>query len=117
MRISIDDLASRDPDDEAPVVLTSPRSIKVCLDHGVEPEMLVPKTLADFAKPGLSREHQRLKYEHYESIRRERIEVLSRAETSSPWCPSRRRRGCRELKAPLARPAGRARRGRRAHQG
>lgn len=87
MRISIDDLASRDPDDEAPVVLTSPRSIKVCLDHGVEPEMLVPKTLADFAKPGLSREHQRLKYEHYESIRRERIEVLSRARDKLPVVP------------------------------
>ena len=87
MRISIDDLASRDPDDEAPVVLTSPRSIKACLDHGVEPEMLVPKTLADFAKPGLSREHQRLKYEHYESIRRERIEVLSRARDKLPVVP------------------------------
>ena len=87
VRISIDDLASRDPDDEAPVVLTSPRSIKVCLDHGVEPEMLVPKTLADFAKPGLSREHQRLKYEHYESIRRERIEVLSRARDKLPVVP------------------------------
>ena len=87
VRISIDDLASRHPDDDQPVVLTSPRSIKVCLDHGVEPEMLVPKALADFAKPGLSREHQRLKWEHYESIRRERIEVLSRARDRLPVVP------------------------------
>ena len=32
--------------------------------------MLVPKALAD-SQVGLSREHQRLKWEHYESIRRE----------------------------------------------
>ena len=77
-KITIDDLATRKLS-KKPAVLTSPRSIKVCLEHGIDPAMLVPKPLSDFAAPGLSHEHQRLKWEHYESIRQERVEVLNEA--------------------------------------
>ena len=41
--------------------------------------MLVPKAQSDFATAGLSQEHQRLKWEHYENIRLERVEVLNEA--------------------------------------
>ena len=78
-KVTIDDLATRKPSSKKPAVLTSPRSIKVCLEHGIDPAMLVPKAQSDFATPGLSQEHQRLKWEHYETIRLERVEVLNEA--------------------------------------
>lgn len=78
-KITIDHIASRQPSSKKAAVLTSPRSIKVCLEHGIDPAMLVPRALSEFATPGLSHEHQRLKWEHYESVRQERVEVLNEA--------------------------------------
>lgn len=49
--ITIDDIASRPSHSKKPAVLTSPRSIKVCLEHGIDPAMLVPKAVSDFAQP------------------------------------------------------------------
>ena len=77
--VTLDDIAARAAGSKKPAVLTSPRSIKVCLEHGIDPAMLVPKAVSDFATPGLSLEHQRVKWEHYEDIRLERLEVLNEA--------------------------------------
>jgi len=85
--VTIDDLAERLPSSKKAPVLTSPRSIKVCLEHGIDPAMLVPKSLADFADPRLSHEHQRLKWEHHESVRQERLEVLNEARDALPEAP------------------------------
>ena len=86
--VTIDDLANRDPRVRTAPVLTSPRSIRACLEHGVEPAMLVPKRVSDFAKPGLDPELQRYKWEHYEQVRLERVDVLNAARRAMPPAPT-----------------------------
>ena len=83
-RVSIDDVANRDPRDTTPPALTSPRSVRACLEHGVDPAMLAPKRVSDFAEPGLSAEHQRFKWERHERVRRERVDALNAARLAMP---------------------------------
>ena len=49
-RVSIDDVANRDPRDTTPPALTSPRSVRACLEHGVD-LMLAPKRVSDSPSP------------------------------------------------------------------
>ena len=86
--VTIDDIANRDPRVRTAPVLTSPRSIRACLEHGVEPAMLVPKRVSDFADPGLDPELQRHKWEHHEQIRLERVDVLNAARRAMPPAPA-----------------------------
>jgi len=85
--INIDTIAGRPATSRKPAVLTSPRSIKVCLEHGIDPAMLVPKSITEFAAPGLSQEHQRVKWQHHDAIRRERVDVLNEARDAMARSP------------------------------
>ena len=98
--VTIDDIANRDPRVRTAPVLTSPRSIRACLEHGVEPAMLVPKRVSDFADPGLDPELQRHKWEHHEQIRLERVDVLNAARRACPPRRPRRRLASRASPAP-----------------
>ena len=104
--VTIDDIANRDPRVRTAPVLTSPRSIRACLEHGVEPAMLVPKRVSDFADPGLDPELQRHKWEHHEQIRLERVDVLNAARRAMPpRRPRRRLPASRASPAPPSSPA------------
>ena len=49
--------------------LTSPRSIKACLELGVDPKMLAPVTLADFRRDKVDEQIWMLQYQHAVDLR------------------------------------------------
>ena len=76
-KVTVNDLANRAPGDPAAPILTSPRSLRVCLERGVEPDMLVPRLPESFAKPELSAEHVKVKWERHERTRLQRVVALN----------------------------------------
>ena len=86
-KITVNDLANRDPGVTTEPALTSPRSSRVCLERGVEPAMLVPKRFEDFAAPNLTAEHQRVKWDRHEQTRLQRVVVLNEARDRLPEVP------------------------------
>ena len=83
--ITIDDLASRSASAKGPAVVTSPRSVRACLEAGVDPASLAPRPVSAFADPSLNAEQQRFKWEHYELARRERVASLNAARALLPF--------------------------------
>ena len=60
----------------APPILSSPRSVHVCMLSGVDPLNLLEKELKDFEKPGLSPELVQMAYEHHITRREEKMQRL-----------------------------------------
>mmetsp|Transcript_16224 Transcript_16224/g.24604 ORF Transcript_16224/g.24604 Transcript_16224/m.24604 type:complete len:519 (+) Transcript_16224:83-1639(+) len=60
--------------------INSPRSLEACLRSGFDPEELLPMTMADFkaSHRHLPEEIQKMKYEHLEKRRVEKLEVVVR---------------------------------------
>eukprot|EP00227_Mantoniella_beaufortii_P000128 CAMPEP_0197616458 /NCGR_PEP_ID=MMETSP1326-20131121/60540_1 /TAXON_ID=1155430 /ORGANISM="Genus nov. species nov., Strain RCC2288" /LENGTH=532 /DNA_ID=CAMNT_0043185345 /DNA_START=200 /DNA_END=1794 /DNA_ORIENTATION=- len=56
--------------------LTSPRSIKACLELGVDPKMLAPVTLADFRDDKVEKQLWMLQYQHATDLRETLLEKL-----------------------------------------
>jgi len=84
-KVTVTDLASRDPSVTTEPVLTSPRSLRVCLERGVEPAMLVPKRLADFASsPNVSAATRRARWSRHEQTRCARVVALNKARDVLP---------------------------------
>ena len=54
----------------------------VCLEHGIDPAMLVSKALAEFVAPGLTAEHQRLKWWGWRKLNR--LKFVLKQPGSSP---------------------------------
>ena len=86
-KVTVNDLANRAPGDPAAPILTSPRSLRVCLERGVEPDMLVPRLPESFAKPELSAEHVKVKWERHERTRLQRVVALNKARDALPEAP------------------------------
>mmetsp|Transcript_26716 Transcript_26716/g.61561 ORF Transcript_26716/g.61561 Transcript_26716/m.61561 type:complete len:524 (+) Transcript_26716:53-1624(+) len=57
-------------------ILTSPRSVEACRRQGIEPEELVFRYLESFAEKDLSETVQRMRWEHYEGRRREKLSLV-----------------------------------------
>ena len=88
-KVTVNDLANRAPGDPAAPILTSPRSLRVCLERGVEPDALVPRLPESFAKPELSAEHVKVKWERHERTRLQRVVALNKARDALPERPTR----------------------------
>ena len=86
-KVTVNDLANRAPGDTSAPILTSPRSLRVCLERGVEPGMLVPRLPESFAKPELSAEHVKVKWERHERTRLQRVVALNKARDALPEAP------------------------------
>ena len=86
-KVTVNDLANRAPGDTSAPILTSPRSLRVCLERGVEPGMLVPRLPESFAKPELSAEHVQVKWERHERTRLQRVVALNKARDALPEAP------------------------------
>ena len=86
-KVTVNDLANRAPGDPAAPILTSPRSLRVCLERGVEPDWLVPRLPESFAKPELSAEHVKVKWERHERTRLQRVVALNKARDALPEAP------------------------------
>ena len=86
-KVTVNDLANRAPGDTSAPILTSPRSLRVCLERGVEPGMLVPRLPESFAKPELSAEHVKVKWERHERTRLQRVAALNKARDALPEAP------------------------------
>jgi len=86
-KVTVNDLANRAPGDTSAPILTSPRSLRVCLERGVEPGMLVPRLPESFATPELSAEHVQVKWERHERTRLQRVVALNKARDALPEAP------------------------------
>ena len=86
-KVTVNDLANRAPGDPSAPILTSPRSLRVCLERGVEPGMLVPRLPESFARPELSAEHVKVKWERHERTRLQRVVALNKARDALPEAP------------------------------
>ena len=86
-KVTVNDLANRAPGDPSAPILTSPRSLRVCLERGVEPGMLVPRLPESFASPELSAEHVKVRWEWHERTRLQRVVALNEARDALPVAP------------------------------
>ncbi|GAQ92056.1 hypothetical protein KFL_009130030 [Klebsormidium nitens] len=76
---SLDDIANVDPasgGSPKAVRLTSPRSLLACLQTGIDPKEIIYRPFEEFAEKGLTPELQKLKYEHCEAKRQEKLQRL-----------------------------------------
>ena len=86
-KVTVNDLANRAPGTPPRAIITSPRSLRVCLERGVGPTMLVPRLWKSFAKPELSAEHVKVKWERHERTRLQRVVALNKARDALPEAP------------------------------
>eukprot|EP01018_Ginkgo_biloba_P028408 Gb_19339 [translate_table: standard] len=71
--ITLSDLADSSNSDKK---LSSPRSIQACLHLGTDPSELVKKPLEAFAGKGLRKGLVKVRYEHHEALRQEKLHKL-----------------------------------------
>jgi hypothetical protein len=64
--------------------LTSPRSVHVCMEHGVDPATLLERDLASFAEKGLSETLQAAAHAHHEEVRAKTLARLLEARSLLP---------------------------------
>ena len=66
-------LTSFDENRRNPPFLTSPRSLDACERQGIRPEELLLRSLQSFADKGVPDEVVRMRWEHYDSRRKEKL--------------------------------------------
>ena len=59
-----------------PPFLTSPRSLDACDRQGIKPDELLARPLQTFIEKGVPDEIARMRYEHYESRRKEKLALV-----------------------------------------
>eukprot|EP00241_Pyramimonas_parkeae_P000853 CAMPEP_0114229590 /NCGR_PEP_ID=MMETSP0058-20121206/2998_1 /TAXON_ID=36894 /ORGANISM="Pyramimonas parkeae, CCMP726" /LENGTH=554 /DNA_ID=CAMNT_0001340695 /DNA_START=228 /DNA_END=1889 /DNA_ORIENTATION=+ len=64
------------PHRHIPEKLNSPRSLRVCQEHGIDPDCLIPQPLEVFESTDQTEEEHWLRYLHAEELRQERLQLL-----------------------------------------